>query len=107
MGVTKMCGCHYGVWVSLRLVGVTMVPIQYTSVTMVYGCHYGVWVSLRLVGVTMVPIQYTSVTMVFGWTCMQDIYLRGIGSMGAMSAWAPINISSYITNECQHTVLHN
>ena len=31
---------------------------------------------------------------------------RGVGSMGAMGAWAPINISSGVTNGCQHTALH-
>ena len=30
---------------------------------------------------------------------------RGVGSMSAMGAWAPINISSGVTNGCQHTVL--
>ena len=32
------------------------------------------------------------------------IIIRGVGSMGAMGAWAPINISSGIPNGCQHTV---
>ena len=31
---------------------------------------------------------------------------RSVGSMGAMSAWALINISSGVTNGCQHTVLY-
>ena len=36
----------------------------------------------------------------------QCIQCRGVGSMDAMGAWAPINISSCITNGCQHTVLY-
>ena len=32
--------------------------------------------------------------------------MRCVGSIGAMGAWAPINISSGVTNGCQHTVLY-
>ena len=39
---------------------------------------------------------------IFGAVCV----CRGVRSMGTMGAWAPINISSGVTNGCQHTVLN-
>ena len=39
-------------------------------------------------------------------TNQNAVISRSVGSTGAMGAWAPLNISSGVTNGCQHTVLY-